>query len=121
MHQVLRPTTRQKLRIEGQTYHKVLSEFLQSVPAFLGGKCTCPKCEMLLTGKTRDHCIEESSSSRGTSDCSLNYEPSSDEYTVTEDFNRGCEHYLRAAVVGILMLWIIVAFLAGMYDPNLSM
>ena len=29
-----------------------------------------------------------------------------------------CDQALRAAVVGIIMLWIVIAFLAGLYDPE---
>ncbi|KAI3937913.1 hypothetical protein MKX01_027840 [Papaver californicum] len=34
----------QKLRFEGDMYKKVLLEYLQNVPSYLGGICTCPKC-----------------------------------------------------------------------------
>ena len=44
---MLRPGTRQKLRILGDNYLKVLSEYLQTLPFFLGGDCSCPKCSKL--------------------------------------------------------------------------
>lgn len=43
-YQVLRPATRRKLRIFGDDYQKFLSEHLQTLPSFLGGDCSCPKC-----------------------------------------------------------------------------
>ncbi|KAJ8431147.1 hypothetical protein Cgig2_026744 [Carnegiea gigantea] len=48
LFQVLRPGTRQKLQILGNNYLKVLSEYLQTLPSFLGGDCSCPKCSKLI-------------------------------------------------------------------------
>ncbi|KAK2983266.1 hypothetical protein RJ640_009280, partial [Escallonia rubra] len=44
LFQVLKPATRKKLRIIGDNYQEVLSEFLQTLPVFLGGKCSCSIC-----------------------------------------------------------------------------
>lgn len=120
MYQVLRPATQQKLHIEGQDYLKVLSEFFQSVPAFLGGNCTCPKCEILLAGKTRNQTMEETREQE-TSDDMLHCELYPDDYEVSENLvSHSCERYLRAAVIGILMLCILISFLAGMSDSYSS-
>lgn len=48
LFQVLRPGTRQKLQILGDNYLKFLSEYLQTLPSFLGGDCSCPKCSKLI-------------------------------------------------------------------------
>jgi hypothetical protein len=29
-----------------------------------------------------------------------------------------CENVIRAAIIGLLMVWIFIAFLAGMNDPT---
>jgi hypothetical protein len=29
-----------------------------------------------------------------------------------------CENAIRAAIIGVLMLWVFIAFLAGMNDPE---
>lgn len=42
--QVLKPATRQKLRIIGDNYQEVITEFLQTLPLFLGGTCSCANC-----------------------------------------------------------------------------
>lgn len=42
--QVLRPATRKKLRIIGDNYQEVITEFLQTLPIFLGGTCSCGNC-----------------------------------------------------------------------------
>lgn len=45
--QVLKPTTRKKLKIVGRMYRNALFEYLNSLPSYLGGECTCSKCEKL--------------------------------------------------------------------------
>ena len=42
--QVLKPATRQKVRIIGDNYQEVVTEFLQTLPLFLGGTCSCVNC-----------------------------------------------------------------------------
>lgn len=95
----------------------MLSEFLQSVPAFLGGDCTCSKCRKLLAGNERNHDMNGTGKWE-TSDDLLDNESFSDDYPATETMYGNCEHYLRAAVVGILLLCIMIAFMAGIYNPN---
>lgn len=34
------------------------------------------------------------------------------------DVNEGCERVLRSAVVGILMVWALIALIAGILDPE---
>lgn len=117
--QVLKPTTRQKLCIQGENYQKVLSEILQSLPTFLGGNCTCSNCRMLLTGKRGernqetfriDHCDDVSDDE---------HELPHHAYPFTEPpLNGNCDHILRSAIVAMLMLWIFIAFASGLYDPE---
>lgn len=42
--QVLKPATRKKLKIIGDNYQEVVTEFLQTLPLFLGGTCSCVNC-----------------------------------------------------------------------------
>ncbi|KMZ62772.1 hypothetical protein ZOSMA_446G00090 [Zostera marina] len=52
--QVLKPTTRKKLKIEGEMCPRLLAELFQSMPSFLGGNCECGHCCVLpQTGKTQ--------------------------------------------------------------------
>lgn len=44
LFQVLKPATRKKLRIIGDNYQEVVTEFLQTLPLFLGGTCSCINC-----------------------------------------------------------------------------
>lgn len=115
---VLKPSTRKKLRIEGETYLKVLSELLQAVPAFLGGECACSKC-LHLAGKTSNLVIKDTSMPEATDDLRY-YEPSGNDFPVAQTMpTSNCKCYLRAAVLGILLLCILIAFMAGIYDPSL--
>ncbi|KAG8098785.1 hypothetical protein GUJ93_ZPchr0013g37961 [Zizania palustris] len=116
--QVLKPSTKQKLRFEGESYKKTLAEFLQVVPAFLGGKCSCSQCE-----KPRDISVIQAGEGSKSQPRQISFDDGS------PDPNMGlgeaelpspysCENCIRAAIIGVLMLWIFVAFLAGMNDPE---
>ncbi|PAN44275.1 hypothetical protein PAHAL_9G031100 [Panicum hallii] len=116
--QVLKPTTKQKLRFEGDSYKKTLAEFLQVVPAFLGGKCSCPQCE-----KPRDRSVIQA----GEGSKSQHQLISVDDGSPVTDFDfdeaeilspYSCENTIRAAIIGLLMVCIFIAFLAGMNDPT---
>ncbi|XP_068642127.1 phosphatidylinositol/phosphatidylcholine transfer protein SFH8 [Aristolochia californica] len=115
LFQVLKPTTRQKLRVLGEVDHKILVEHLQTIPAFLGGECTCPKC-MALAVAPRQRQIEEIAVNNSyLSDAgSVEEDPSPNNLMVDGHFDR----VLRTVVVGILMFWILIALIAGMYDPD---
>ncbi|KAG6535554.1 SEC14-like protein 5 [Zingiber officinale] len=115
--QLLKPATRKKLRIEGDSYQKVLSEYVQSIPAFLGGDCTCSKCERVRSGWFPQLMAESSQRSANT----LEVELADDDYPLSEfAFSDTCHSVLRAAIVALLMLCVLVAFLAGMHDPESS-
>ncbi|CAL9103819.1 unnamed protein product [Musa acuminata var. zebrina] len=114
--QVLKPITRQKLRIEGESYQKVLSEFLQNVPAFLRGNCTCSNCENLVADWPSSRMAETRIQPCGNVS---EDESAGDDYPTHElAFSGNCDHVLRAAIIAFLMLCVLVAFLAGMYDPE---
>lgn len=114
--QVLKPTTRQKLHFEGEAYLKVLSEFLQTVPTFLGGNCTCSHCRRLLAGNLlgrREDMSKSQHQGNVSDDAAINSYPATD-----LPMNNNCEYVLRAVIVVFLMLWIVIAFFAGMSDPE---
>ncbi|CAN6302993.1 unnamed protein product [Urochloa humidicola] len=116
--QVLKPATKQKLRFEGDSYKKTLAEFLQVVPAFLGGKCRCPQCE-----KPRDSSVIKAGEGSKSQPRLLNVDDGS--HVTDFDFDGeeipspySCENAIRAAIIGLLMVCIFIAFLAGMNDPT---
>ncbi|TVU44384.1 hypothetical protein EJB05_03821 [Eragrostis curvula] len=116
--QVLKPSTKQKLRFEGDSYKKTLAEFLQIVPAFLGGKCSCSQCEKprdssaIQTGEGSKSQPRQISVDGGATVTNFDF----DEAEVPSPYS--CEHAIRAAIIGLLMVCIFIAFLAGMNEPS---
>ncbi|AQK61908.1 SEC14 cytosolic factor family protein / phosphoglyceride transfer family protein [Zea mays] len=115
--QVLKPSTKQKLRFEGDSYKKTLAEFLQAVPAFLGGKCSCPRCE-----KPRNSSVVQAG--EGSKNQARLVSVDGGSPVVDFDFDEeeipspySCENAIRAAIICLLMVCIFIAFLAGMNDP----
>ncbi|KAF3453868.1 hypothetical protein FNV43_RR04309 [Rhamnella rubrinervis] len=116
--QVLKPVTRKKLKIEGQMYQKVLSEYLQTLPLYLGGKCTCRKCSETSLGYMQQFRMNGISETDATASfCegqnSFTLDPT---YEDGEDLN--CDQVLKTAIISILMLWVFIAFIAGICDPE---
>lgn len=112
-YQVLRPSTRQKLHVVGDTYHKVLLEHLQSVPTFLGGHCTCIHCHKLSVGSAQ--CLDQAAKR----ELNLNFvDELGDSYLTDLPVYGNWDQILRTAIIGILMLWIFIAFIASMYGPD---
>lgn len=118
--QVFKPVTRQKLRFEGEMYQKVLSECLQTLPSYLGGQCTCSRCarfDMSKMHNTRMNGHQE------TAVTEINNNPLDlapfhlGEHTEIPT-NYNCDRVLRKAVVGILLFWVIVVLIAGVFDPE---
>jgi len=114
--QLLNQSTKQKLRFEGESYRKTLAEFLQVVPAFLGGKCDCSRCK-----KPRDgSLIMAGEGSRSKSHISTGSASPTTDMDFDEELELPspytCENAIRAAIIGLLMVWIFIAFLAGMND-----
>ncbi|PWZ24519.1 Phosphatidylinositol/phosphatidylcholine transfer protein SFH2 [Zea mays] len=117
--QVLKPATKQKLRFEGDSYKKALAEFLQAVPAFLGGKCSCLRCE----SPRDDSVIQAGEGSKkqprlvsvddGSPVTDLDFDL--DEEEIPSPYS--CENAIKVAIIGLLMVCIFVTFLAGMIDP----
>ena len=116
--QLLNQSTKQKLRFEGESYRKTLAEFLQVVPAFLGGKCDCARCKKPHSGsliqsgegsRNRSHI----STGSGSPIAGMDFD---EETELPSPYN--CENAIRAAIIGLLMVWIFIAFLAGMNDPQ---
>jgi hypothetical protein len=120
--QVLKPATRQKMRFEGEGYQKAVSEVLQTIPAFLGGDCNCAQCRKIL-GKVEAKIEEICATSKMQPfqkelqldlDRTVGIDLIETELPAVNDSN----HVLRAVIVGFLMLWIVIAFLAGINEPD---
>jgi len=113
--QVLKPVTRKKLHIVGDNYQRTLAEYLESVPTFLGGDCTCCHCRGPSVDSGRDILIPNRELLRGEYD---GEEERGGYYENELSTDRSYNQILRVAVVGLLMVWIFIALLAGFYDPE---
>ncbi|GMI97088.1 hypothetical protein like AT3G46450 [Hibiscus trionum] len=115
--QVLKPVTRKKLKIGGEMYRKVLLENLQTLPSYLGGDCRCTKCLNIVHDVKRPrtdrfnmiHRNEDVSDSEDPSTLDLIYEDDTEQ-------SWGCLQVLRTAIIGVLMVWVLIAIMAGLYD-----
>ncbi|KAH0659730.1 hypothetical protein KY289_028478 [Solanum tuberosum] len=119
--QVFKPVTRQKLRFEGEMYQKVLSECLQTLPSYLGGQCTCSRCASFDMSKMHNTRMNDDHQETAVSEIinnPLDLAPlHSGEHTEIPT-NYNCEQVLRKAVVGILLFWVIIVLIAGIFDPE---
>ncbi|XP_076907697.1 phosphatidylinositol/phosphatidylcholine transfer protein SFH9-like [Bidens hawaiensis] len=115
--QVLRPATRQKLKIVGKMYKNTLSEYLQTFPSYLGGECGCSRCSKLSNAHMQLPQFDEFTSNRQLNADGVGFERFNPDHEFG-DVNEGCERVLRAAVIGILMVWVLIALIAGIVDPE---
>lgn len=118
--QVLKPATRQKLKIVGRMYKTALSEYLQTFPSYLGGECACSRCINLSNSHTHLPQFDEFTSNRvlnTDTESTEGFQRFAPNYQFP-DVNEGCDRVLRSAIVGILMIWVLIALIAGIIDPE---
>ncbi|KAK7262435.1 hypothetical protein RJT34_30008 [Clitoria ternatea] len=118
--QVLRPTTRKKLKLVGEMYQKVLHDNLPTLPSYLGGSCTCVKCSKIGKWDTVQPRATGTSRSDREEDISYNEDfPLLNPHTELDGSPMSYyDLFLRTAVISILVFWVFVAFGAGIYDPG---
>lgn len=101
-------------------YRKVLSEYLQALPSYLGGNCSCPTCWKI--NNRIAHHANANETHRILSYADANHDEGSPSPSLAyhNDFDTfgNCDQVIRTAVIGILMLFVLIAFLAGMTDPE---
>ncbi|KAI5666056.1 hypothetical protein M9H77_15909 [Catharanthus roseus] len=116
----LKPGTRQKLKFEGKMYQKTLSECLEILPSYLGGSCTCLRCTNPNMRRGQQSGITQYDLSTSTSEmtCSEILPLLRPSYEADLVENGSPDQILRTAVVGILILWVFIAFMAGLFDPE---
>ncbi|KZV25530.1 hypothetical protein F511_27515 [Dorcoceras hygrometricum] len=118
--QVLKPVTKKKLRIEGEAYRKVLSDSFQTLPSYLGGQCSCTRCAKLEKGSTSRSLDSHTGTSEAVAEITnvedFSFVEPNDQYDTLVD--NSCSQTLRSAVIGILILWVLIAFIEGIYDPS---
>ncbi|GAB4824374.1 hypothetical protein Ancab_007262 [Ancistrocladus abbreviatus] len=115
--QVLKPATRQKLKFAGETYQVALSEYLQSLPAYLGGKCVCCICSSASINDMQNHCpTRMASETRLDAGISDGDDLPAIYPTSQADLHLDYNHVLRTGIMAILMFWAFIAFCMGIYD-----
>lgn len=97
----------------------VLSEYFGSLPAYLGGQCTCITCAKLHAGGShqisdRPTSITESVSASINGEQSALVQPSNEHDMIMENQR---SQTLRTAVIGILIIWVLIAFMEGVFNP----
>jgi hypothetical protein len=121
--QVLKPSTRRKIRIEGEDY-KVLAEHCggyDSMPKFLGGDCSCSRCNHAISNP-RAASLQLITGENQASTASSSVIDAREEDLVSREqdiasYNK-FNTVLRAIIIGFLMLWVVVSLIAGFFDPD---
>lgn len=117
--QVLKPITRQKLNVIGGMYQNIVHSHLQTLPSYLGGVCTCNTCANLNIWSMQPPHTNEAATSQQRNednDSSGNFllpHPSTPIDTYT---NGNYDQVLRTAVISILIIWALIAFLSGLTE-----
>jgi hypothetical protein len=98
--------------------HRVLSKYLKTIPSCLGGNCTCEICSDIHVRQQPRSSINEIDMARpyfsDGEDLPSPRQTSQADIHVSDNWN----HLLRTLVIGILMVWIVIALIAGIYDPE---
>lgn len=117
---MLKPVTRKKLKVEGDLFLKVLSEYLEVLPSYLDGKCTCDKClaiGCLSLSRRRNGTVGTESPEDGFDGKDRMSLDTTNE-TDGADSDLNCDQVLRTVVISVLMIWVFIALAAGIYDPE---
>ncbi|XWS28856.1 hypothetical protein CRYUN_Cryun25bG0107600 [Craigia yunnanensis] len=116
--QVLKPVTRKKLKVGGKMYRKVLLENLKTLPSYLGGDCRCTKCLTIGLHEVKRPRTDHINKIQANEDVSNSEDIPSPEVIYQDDIDQSgsCDQVLRTAVIGLLMLWVLIALIAGLYD-----
>lgn len=111
--QVLKPATRRKVRTIGGNYREILAQCLQSIPSFLGGKCSCSKCSDMgvMQDKDGDRALMLPVTEHVNNDSLVMYHPAGS--NTTEDRDQS-----RTIVIILLMLWLLIFLIFGTCYPG---
>lgn len=113
--QVLKPITRQKLRFLGENYQKVLYECVEALPPYLGGSCTCPRCDI-------GHTHTEEEMPKSESDLNREEDLGSSLSGERMDVSHGdanSDQVLSMALLGFLVFAVLLyAYISGVYGPQ---
>lgn len=99
-------------------YQKVLDDLLLTLPSYLGGSCTCMKCSE--SGRRITQLPFATGTITSEADISDNgASPSSRPFLDLEGHPHGnYDHLLRTAIISVLVVWVVIALSAGLFDPS---
>lgn len=117
---VLKPRTRQKLKFLGDKYLEVLSEYFEELPACLGGNCICAICSKVGSDSTSYlQSTEVANDAQLMIDLFRSENPDGLDSLISEvDTQHNFDQMVRTGILGILMLLVFVAFLAGIFEEK---
>ena len=101
-------------------YRKVLLENLQALPSYLGGDCRCTKCLNIGVHDVKRPCTGQINNIQANEDVRNSEDILTPNVICQDDIHQSgsCDQVLRTAIIGLLMLWVLIAFIAGLYDPE---
>lgn len=128
--QVVGQSTREKVHLLGDVYLTALSQHMggtDKVPACLGGACHCPACMEERRSGPPVHRVPHENGIFGYGQRRHEVDraeeaESAEETTYEEDVVSNYQSYntvLRVAIIGFLMLWLLIALVAGVHEPEL--
>lgn len=116
LFQVLKPKTRKKLRVVGGDHQEVLSKYFEALPPFLGGNCSCSKCSESSFEGINEEIMKNSERVDFTDDSTVPLPDCDHPAETSVEITR---ELVRTAIIGAVILWIILAFILGMYYPQM--
>lgn len=100
-------------------YAKVLADHLQEVPLFLGGRCECQECMKLDLSSHIDNEATGSESLASLASLASCNEPDVEQDVEVEmPWSATCVHVIRTTIIGLLLFWILMAFISVLYDSD---
>lgn len=101
-------------------YRKILLENLQTLPPYLGGNCRCTKCLNTRVHDVKRPRTDQINIIQANEDVIDGEDIPTPSGTFQDDIDQSvsCDQVLRTAIIGLLMLWVLIAFIAGLYDPE---
>jgi len=122
--QVVKPSTRKKIHMEGDKYMNRLAPYLGGifdVPIVLGGKCSCDYCEDTLAQGAKGNLSLVPFQAQNELGPERNRELSLDERALClrQSTYESYSRTLRVVITGLFLLWIVVAMISGFGDPRI--
>lgn len=121
--QVIKPSTKEKVHMEGDRYMIKLASYLGGifdVPVVLGGKCSCDYCEGVSTQKTEGNIpLLTLNAHNGVEEMRVrNMSLEEKALCIRQSTYESYSGTLRVVITGLFLLWLVVAMISGYGDPH---